>query len=410
MLRYILICIILFFASSCTKGIEDHKVLINNNDKNEDAFSLDSSVELYDLFYDVISADQALIIEKIDMPHQINGFSFGVIGLYDDKNIIIVLYDDKYIHEGGLYNFENNTYTTMYKRDDFCDRNICIDENTSFAIYAFNEDYIIFHKSVFQPPDFMEALTSLYSFSIADKEFKEIFQHSVDPATERAVHFNWNDILLLHNKVYFDDFYLDSEDNIAVALYSYDLTSDTLELVADAHQNPLAYDDTVIAFTKNEQGEIRSMKCIYTGHEYVEVSDYLMRGITTNDFSIFCTVNSYTCHEMCYTLQSIKDLVTGDKLLTTSVEVDLPDHFRPPTPIDTLVSSNYFLGWRNFFDGKPLLFDFTSEQFLLFTEVEPGLNCFYLKDDYGFLYSYNLQELPDRTVEQIFSYYFFKHK
>lgn len=366
--KFMIFFISLFiFICSCTGNpISEQNNNISNQDKtdlsseNKEQHSLADNISIYTINSDISNANQYLSIEKLEIPAELNDYKVACTEIYNENNLIILLYEEKYtatVKEIGMYNFESSKYTPLLE----------LEENLLFEIKTLNEKYMIMSMSTNE-----WKTSSLYYYDFGNKSLIKFFDHSIDPTTQRVFYDNYNDILLCGDKVYFDDFCLDKDNNLSVLLYVYDISKNTVELVANNLQNPFTYNNEVIAFAKNRQGKYKSLKSILTDYEYLEIKDDI-RDITSTTDNIFCIVNSYTNHEERYTIFQVKNVTKNQVLFSTR------------SPIDSLDCSEHFLVWKNYDDEYPCIYDLHTEQFLLFTDIPRGVNVYRLKDDYGIL-------------------------
>lgn len=143
----------------------------NTSDNNADMV-----MELYNVELPIVSADEALQITKLDLPEQIEGHSFNINQLIDDKTLIVSLFD----REGasgidfgtGLYDIESNEYRALpgLPNDGYC---------------AYNSDYIVYKEYNVDftiPSD--DNSVKLYLYDVNAQKKKLIYVYSFDRDVE----------------------------------------------------------------------------------------------------------------------------------------------------------------------------------------------------------------------------------
>lgn len=331
--------------------------------------SVDSSLvppDNYELKTSMEFVAKSLTYEKLTLPdYFVEGYKSSCVGLIDKSRLLMLLYSESggniSIKELGLY----NTYTKEYLSE------LVIDKNELFEICAINTKYLVLRIS---KDDWNTCGIFVYSFH--NKKLQQIFSYSVDPITKAVFYNNVNNILLLGDTVWFDDYYKDQNSEIVVDCYEYRITTEKLQKVKDEAQNPLFYKDKVFLFRKNNNNEYKQL-CAFDGSEKIDVKDQLI-DITSSRKGIYCIENNFTDDKNHITEFQIKDMANNLPILTTT------------RSIGQLKASDYFVTWLNFFEDIPCIYDVRLKKVVAFTELQKGINTFYLKDDYGLLInSYN---------------------
>lgn len=320
----------------------------SNNDSN--------NISLYTINGDIsiANANQYLSIEPLDIPAEIDGYKVSCSEVYNESNLIVFLYRENpdFKKEIGMYNLENQDYTCLLEL-----------ENQEFEIKAVNEKYMILIMS----ENAQWRTTSLHCYDFENKSLVKFFDHSIDPDTQSIFYQNYNNILIQEDKVYFDDYCQDEDNNPIAVLYSYDLNKKTVELFSRHLQNPLIYNNEIIAFAKNDQGEYKSLRSITSNYEYLEIKEEIL-DIALSEDNIFCLVNDHTnLKKEGYIEYEIKNLTTDQVILSTRFA------------IDSLDCRNDLLTWRNFNEEYYCVYDLHTKQLLIFYDIPRGANDFRLK-------------------------------
>ncbi|MCM1299496.1 MAG: hypothetical protein NC203_01695 [Firmicutes bacterium] len=309
--------------------------------------------EQYNVTLPVLSAASALELTKLDLP-DINGHSFNLNALIDDKTFIVSLFDR--VGAGGidcgtgLYNIESKEYRALpdMPYDGYC---------------AWNSDYVVFKE---YNGDFTVAAddesVKLYLYDINACESKLVYTYSFDRDIELYDHWR-NNIVLADDKIYFDDVIINENDNADrhAYLYSYDIPSGTIEKLADDAEYPFEYDDTLLYIKKdNDLYKINSLNGKYD----FDLKGYVQMIIPTKNrlLSFEVLSNDDIKRE---TTWGVKDMLTDECILKTARTINNP------------VSSNSFLAFIDFgLDYSPIVYSAEKDSFIVFDDLT-GINNVY---------------------------------
>ena len=322
--------------------------------------------EHYNILADIHDTTSFIEYKKLSIPDTINGYQTSCSEILDKSNIILLLYYDLNNHsiskELGVYNLDNGRYSSK----------VVFSESQLFHISALNYDHMILKLST----DNWETC-GIFDYSFISNELSQIYEYSIDQDTGSVVYDNWwNNILLLDNIVWFDDYYLNSSGEIHIDAYKYDLGKRELAKVMEDAQNPLFYDGKVYLFVKNDNNEYRLLRSI-DDSQTMETNEKLIE-IASATNGIYCIENKYTDHENHTTEFEIIDFVTNTPILSTT------------SSIGWLDASANFVTWLCFDEVIPCIYDVGSKSVLIFSDFAKGRNTFLIKDNYGILlHAYN---------------------
>lgn len=316
--------------------------------------------KLYNLQADVVNTANQITYKKLSITDTINGLKTSCVDIIDKSNILLLLYpESQHVSELGIYNLESGKYT----------KELSFSENQLFEICALDKNYLILRMST---DDWRTC--GIYSYSFAKKELHQIYQYSTNPDTQSSVCDNCNNILLLENYIWFDDYSLGGSSEILVDLYRYDLSKSDLNKIRSEAQNPLFYDGKVYFFTKNESNQYRLLQSI-DDSPAIPIDEQLM-AIAASKTGVFCIENKFTDEETQITEFQIKDII---------MNVPIMSIMSTTYSIDQLNASEYFVTWRNFDEEVPCVYDIKAKKIIVFSELAEGINSFSLKEDYGIL-------------------------
>ena len=180
--------------------------------------SADSSLvppDNYELKTNIEAAAKSLTYTKITLPDDFaEGYKSSCVGLIDKSRLLMLLYSESggniSVKELGLYNTDTKEYLSE----------LIIDENELFEICAINEEYLVLRIS---KDDWNTCGIFIYSFQ--NKKLRQIFAYSVDPITKTVVFNNENNILLLGDTIWFDDYYKNKAGKIVVDCFKYEVAA-----------------------------------------------------------------------------------------------------------------------------------------------------------------------------------------
>ncbi len=340
----------MFFVIGCDKNISEIENNIFDNTFDEEVISL------YQTFVPITDADTELKIDEIILPETLNGMELSCTGIYDESNVIVVLYTPIITNEIGLYNFKTGGYKKL----------INIGENRYFGLCAYNEDYMIFR---FSEDEWRTC--KLYYFSFAQEYFISFFSYSTDPSTNRVYTHNGNSVVLIDDKIYFDDFYGDTNGDLRVKLYEYTIGKQQLIPLLEDAQNPMVYNEEIASFRKNSEGKFKDI--VSVDNNLILKNTKHLKQITANGNGFFCIENNSTNDKTKITTFQITDMLKNKPVLSTD------------SSIANLDSNSRFVTWRNYYEEKPYMYDTDKEQLLLFSDIPAGINNFFFSGKLGLL-------------------------
>lgn len=331
-------------------------ISVPDNTSNESLYLPDNNKtemvkKLYDVELPVVSANEVLQMTKLDLPEQIEGHSFVIDLLIDDKTLVISLFDRQGasgIDRGtGLYNTETKEYRAM--------------PGIPLQGYeAFNSDYIVYkeYDNDFTATD-ADKSVKLFLYDLNTQKEKLIYTYSFDRNVELYGGHWIENIVLSDNKIYFDDFVKDTntEDNGSAVwntfLYVYDIQTGNLEKLRDNAENPMEYKDTILYITKeNDQLKIDSLNGKYKA-ELKGSIEYFM----PQKENIF-TLEVLSYDDMTVTERGIKNIFTGEYILKTDRLISNPD------------CGDIFMAFTDFErDYLPIMYNSEGNNFVLFEEL-----------------------------------------
>nr|WP_312576971.1 hypothetical protein [Sedimentibacter sp.] len=352
-IAFILIVVLCFSLIACNKNTSKAESSIPGN-----VAPNENETSLYQIFVPISDASEELKINEIILPEQLNGMEASCTGIYDESNILVVLYTKlpTIIHEIGMYNFETNDYKKLMN----------IGEDECFEISTFNEDYMILRLS---EDDWKTC--QLYYFSFADMELVSFFSYTVDPSKNRVYAQNNNSIVVIDDKVYFDDFFSDSKGQLRVNLYEYIIGKQQLIPLFEDAQNPMVYNGDIASFRKNSEGKFKDI--VSSDNNLILSNTKHLKQITVNKNGFFCIENNATNDKTKITTFQITDMFKNKPILSTEYS------------IDNLHSNNRFVTWTNYYEEKPYIYDTEKEQLILFSNIPTGVNSFLFSDELGIL-------------------------
>ncbi len=312
----------------------------------------------YKTFVPITDADTELKIDEIILPESLNGIKLACTGIYDESNAIVVLYTETPIitNEIGLYNFKTGGYKKL----------INIGENKYFGLCAYNQDYMILR---FSEDEWRTC--KLYYFSFVQEDFTSFFSYSTDPSTNRVYTHNGNSVVLIDDKVYFDDFYADSDGELRVNLYEYTIGKRQLIPLLEDAQNPMVYNGEIVSFRKNSEGKFKDIVSI--DNKLILSNTKHLKQIAANKNGFFCIENNSTNDKTKTTTFQVTDMLKNKPVLSTD------------SSIANLDSNSRFVTWRNYYEEKPYMYDTDKEQLLLFSDIPAGINNFFFSGELGLL-------------------------
>ncbi|SCG83869.1 hypothetical protein DW1_2305 [Proteiniborus sp. DW1] len=353
LIKFLFALIACFSLIACNQNISEVKNITSQN-----VNSYENVESIYEIYVPICDANEVLKIEEVMLPEKLNGMNMSCSKIYNESNVIVVLYTESpniVIHEIGMYNFETDRYKKL----------INIDKNMDFEICTSNDNYMIVKLS---EDDWRTC--QLYYYNFTKMDLVKFFSYTVDTNTNALYFQSENNILLIDDKVYFDDFYMDTNGKIRVNLYEYTIEEQKLITLFEDAQNPMLYNGNVASFRKNSEGKFKD---IVSNDNIVLINTRDLKDIVANENGFYCIENKETNHTTKTTLFQITDMIKNKPVLSTY------------SSIANLRSNNRFVAWVNYYDEKPYIYDTEKEQLVLFSDVSSGINNFCFSDDLGVL-------------------------
>lgn len=376
-----LICIIVtFLLIGCTSTTDNPSVKNPStvNQKNQISFSQatesftieeDSIIEdgqeirvakIYDHLYSDTRSKNLKIIRKQINEQLDENHVFGLVGIYNQDFLIGYSYvdDADSIDDSiGLFDIASNVYKPLIEFKD----------SLEVGIYYYDQELIIYktyHKN---------EMVELHVFDARSKKDKLIFEYYVDPDTNRPIYDNFNDLVILDNKIYFDDFVaLESSNEITTILYSYDMETDILTEIDSDLQNPFILNGEIAAFGRNEKGNFKNLYSISSGSLIFEIKDDIRDFVVVGE-KIYAIVNSDTNHEELYTVFSLKELISGKTILSSK------------SPLYNLKSSGGIIYWDNYYESEFVYYNSNTDQIVLCENTGKHQNITYTSESMNLL-------------------------
>lgn len=388
---YYLACILLFLLAACTakeykpeKEPGKEKPVKEEQTKEEQAKEEQAkegkteeekngmtreNVDLdYHLQKPVISAQEVLTYQKIELPSKINNKKMAVLGFYDDDHFLLSLENITALEETeyGLLDVKSQSYQPLLLPPG--------KGKMLAGIVAHSENYIVYleyrGKSEFDRiSDDDEPLTIfLKAYDLKQKQIVPVHTYS-DFYPYSAMHFK-NKVALKGDKLYFNDF---NETGTDADLYCYDLTKKKVETMKSGYQNPGLYQGEPVAIGRSgaEYDTIYRL----SGEKVVSLPENIIE-LSVGERGIFALNNKNTDEVLRVTTFSINDLLSGEELLETMGSISQPD------------SNQYYLCWQNYTDQPPMLYNLEKGCFLAFDDLPKGIFGFELRGSGGLLICY----------------------
>ncbi|RRD94436.1 hypothetical protein EII17_08035 [Clostridiales bacterium COT073_COT-073] len=347
-----------------------------------------SLTEYYDSLLSPTDIDGKIEYRKIMLPDTLKGYKASYTKLYDKSTLLTCLYDEKtYLDkEYGFYNFDTGEYQFLFS----------LPENLSSGVCAINENYIIlkfFGLNAQFLPDSQSSSSvaeGIYAYSLHENHLFCVHLFSIDSESKQVEYENYNDVLLLGDTLWFDDFYANDSGKILVDLYCTDLKDLKPQKIEENAQNPFYYKNQVHFFVHDENWEYKVF-CSLDG-QTTKVSAEDLKGIAPFQDNFYCIEHKPDYKELLYRF-IIKDMST-DKILASCNSSNI---------VASLKATDFFVSWNNYADHVPCIYDRKTQKILVFSNLPEGNNRFLIKENYGILF----QLLPGYQSKDI---YFFERK
>lgn len=247
----------------------------------------------------VVTATEALNMEKLDVPTQINGCSVYWGKLINEDVFVVELLENG---EKGLYNIETNEFSSL---PGIGEGEIC----------AYDTDYIVYKQydgDFTKPSD--DNSVKLYLYDISNQTNNLIYKYSFDRDFELSSHW-YNSIALLNNVVYFDDISEGDDGKLRAYLYSFDIQSGKVEKIIDDAQNPFIYNGNIV-YLKLKNGRYNHISSL-NGKYDLDINGHVSYFAAMPDsvYSLGVVSNDDEKHE---TTWGIKNLNANEYILITN--------------------------------------------------------------------------------------------
>lgn len=338
-------------------------------------------MDSHSLFKEVVSADEYFNITEIEMPN-INGLKSEYWYLIDRDNIIVKLYENdpnKYL-ETGIYNLKTQKYETIIQEEK---------SESDYTMRACNEKYIILSNTAWDL-----SYETLYYYDRVNKTLHEFYNYSIYE-NGKMYSYHTNNTLIKDDTIYFDDYYKNDSNEVAVKLYSYDIAASKLDVFKDNAQNPLLYHNDVIYITKNSDDNKYNLISSIDNNFNLSINDNISgtclkpnnSGIFTVIYDTFLDVNNYG-----YSNYAVKNLITEDVLIASN------------DPLCDLVVTDNFVCWSDYagtIDTSPCMYDINHDEIISFDSIEEADYHFQAYEECGIIVTYKSGN---------YGYYYFEYK
>ena len=250
---YYLACILLFLLAACTgkeyqpekeqgkekqvkeEQTKEEQAKEEQAGKEKDGMTRENADLDYHLQKPVISAQEVLTYQKIELPPKIkiNDKKMAVLGIYDDNHFLVSLENIAAVEETeyGLLDVKSQSYQPLLLPPG--------KGKMLAGIAAHSEAYIVYveyhGKSEFDRISEEDESLTIFLKAYDKKQKQIVAVHTYSefyPYSE--LHFK-NKTILTGDKLYFDDF---NEAGTDADLYCYDLTKKKVETMKSGYQNP----------------------------------------------------------------------------------------------------------------------------------------------------------------------------
>ena len=355
------------------------------SDVEEETMPKEINVKDHTYFKEKISADDVVEYHEIELP-EFEGYKTGFRTIINRDTILIYLkpadVPNANTSEIGLYNFQTKEYTSIIS-----------DEAAKYASRTNDEKYIVFTN---YSADM--SYEWLYIYNIDNNEMKQVYSYALSKeGTIYSPH--GNNILIIDNLIYFDDYYESASGEVDVKLLCYNITTDTVELVKDNAQNPLFYKDDLIFITKDEDGNYNT---ISSKDESVSIKldgeVFGPNNLKANKYSIYTTMysNFRDSNSQMNSKFVLKDLVTNEPIIAST------------DPICDMSLTDHYLCWNDYTGlvyTHPAYYDLNLKKLVSFDSIDDCDYFFYPYDDVGILITRT--EVNYKICDK---YYFFSPK
>lgn len=339
----------------------------------------------HSFFREVTSADKYFNITKIEIPN-INDLEADFWYLIDRDNIIVKLFKNgpknyglKKYSETGIYNLKTKKYETVLP-----------EEKSEYNIRAYNEKYIIFS-------DMASDLSyeTLYYYDRVNKTLREFYNYSIYE-NGKMYSYHTNNILIKDDTIYFDDYYKNDLNEVAVKLYSYDISESKLNVLKDNAQNPLLYCNDVIYITKKNDDNKYNLISSISNNFKLDINDNIFgtNGLKTNNSSIFAVgYNTFIdANNYGYSNYALKNMITEDVIIASN------------DPLCDLVVTDNFVCWSDYAGTiytNPYMYDINHDKVISFDSIEEADYHFFAYEECGIIVTYKSGN---------YGYYYFEYK
>lgn len=343
-------------VSDCTDENKMKEEASENITCDEDQISNDNTSS-YQIYTDVIYSEEIYNIQNINLPAEINGFSYYVYGLKNDRIVVSLNKEENsggYTGEYGLYDPSSDSY-----------EKIASDLFNCIMIGSYNNLYFL---------NFIinENNSSLQMFNSDTNKFITLYN-----STEgRYLHSN--EVAVYDGKCYFDAYTSSDRDNCII--YEYDIESDELVIFAENAMSPKVNNNNLWYLSYDSKTKVVEKFINHTtGASFENHDNLLIKTIYSNN-SIFTVTNKNIGSMDSFYVLKENSSDGDDRLILATIpgEGEILEQFQV---------NNFCIGWYEVTGeaSTPCVYDINSKKTVLFREIP---NCHYqtfLDDNSGLI-------------------------
>jgi len=309
--------------------------------------------------------------------HVDNAQNFYTITQSQNENIFCEL---------GKYNINEKKYTAILTLDNGM---------TDGIVLGISEDYIVW-KEIILTSD--EVITKLHLYNQLNKTDSAFFVNNIDPETNSVYEINSNPVVILDNKVFFDEVTGYSAGNIEMNLLCYDIKEKNIILISDMAKRPSPYLDGIAYLKKSENSHSKLFSYVSGKVSAIDSisDDYLNED--TADFSTFDSLIFKSIHN--YESEQQKNSV-----ISTSLYLGKDEHLLLKGK-----QSNYTYGvrsnglaavWEVTNPEKPVYYDIMNDRFVRLSDEPSGYYASFITKDAIVFLTYsepNNEQSPQKYI------------
>ncbi len=313
----------------------------------------------YKLFADAVKAEDIYDVRDITLPDSINGMSYFPCGIAGDQILVVLQKDltaEDYPCEYGTLDCNTLEYTQLIP-----------DIKNSFAD-CFDGRYFVFCSNKSDQTMFLQL------YDTETNTFKTImnFVENYQPSTNHA--------LLCNGKVYFDGYI--TADHQKMAVFEYDIESDTLKTVAENAHSPMVSGDTLWYVNYNPETQTADKVVNNTDGSEMPLKDKNLNGIycADNRFFAFTSDESVDPHYSSFNIVELRpDTQNRAIISTTPGEGEI---------FDTMISNDFCLAWgdNTSSESTPCVYDTERDAVVYFESIGKCYYTSYLNSGKGLLF------------------------